>query len=61
MLEMSEIMFLQIIGRAGRPQYDDSGQAIVLTTKEKQVCVCLLYFEHQFLFVKFDIDAIVNV
>lgn len=34
---MSEIVMTQMIGRAGRPQFDDSAQAIILTTKDKQV------------------------
>ena len=33
--ELSEISILQMIGRAGRPQFDDQGVAVIMTRNEK--------------------------
>lgn len=35
--EIQQNLLLQMIGRAGRPQYDDSGKVIILTRDEKTV------------------------
>lgn len=35
--ELSETVILQMIGRAGRPQYDDHGVAVIMTQNNKVV------------------------
>jgi replicative superfamily II helicase len=35
-VEYSELDIMQMMGRAGRPQFDDSGMAVIMTTMEKQ-------------------------
>jgi ATP-dependent DNA helicase HFM1/MER3 len=37
MMELEESSILQMIGRAGRPQFDDSGVAVILTRSDKRV------------------------
>lgn len=34
---MEPNLLLQMVGRAGRPQYDDSGKVIILTSDQKTV------------------------
>lgn len=34
---MERNLLLQMVGRAGRPQYDDSGKVIILTSDQKTV------------------------
>ena len=41
MVELEESSILQMIGRAGRPQYDDSGVGVILTRSDKR-----LKYEH---------------
>ena len=41
MVELEESSILQMIGRAGRPQFDDSGVAVILTRSDKR-----LKYEH---------------
>jgi ATP-dependent DNA helicase HFM1/MER3 len=33
-MDIGELMLLQMIGRAGRPQFDEYGSAIIMTDKE---------------------------
>lgn len=42
--EIPENLLLQMIGRAGRPQYDDSGKVIILTRDEKTVRISYISF-----------------
>lgn len=35
--ELSEAAVLQMIGRAGRPQFDDHGVAVIMTQNDKVV------------------------
>jgi ATP-dependent DNA helicase HFM1/MER3 len=37
MTELSEMDVLQMIGRAGRPQYDNTGVAVILTRSDKRL------------------------
>jgi len=37
MVELEESSILQMIGRAGRPQFDDSGVAVILTRSDKRL------------------------
>ena len=41
MAELEESSILQMVGRAGRPQFDDSGVAVILTRSDKR-----LKYEH---------------
>lgn len=41
--ELPESTILQMIGRAGRPQFDTSGIAVVMTQKEKQVFITYIF------------------
>jgi replicative superfamily II helicase len=34
--EYSDLDIMQMMGRAGRPQFDDSGVAVILTSNEKK-------------------------
>ncbi|KAJ1616363.1 P-loop containing nucleoside triphosphate hydrolase protein, partial [Pavlovales sp. CCMP2436] len=34
-VELSPLDVMQIFGRAGRPQFDDSGEGVILTTHDK--------------------------
>jgi ATP-dependent DNA helicase HFM1/MER3 len=34
--EYSELDILQMVGRAGRPQFDDVGISVIMTTADKQ-------------------------
>ena len=34
--DLSELDLMQMLGRAGRPQFDDSGVAVILTSMEKK-------------------------
>ncbi|KAJ3086769.1 Sec63, partial [Quaeritorhiza haematococci] len=36
LMELSELDILQMLGRAGRPQFDDSGVAVIMTTTEHE-------------------------
>lgn len=41
--EYSEVQLLQMIGRAGRPQYDTSATAVIMTADTNKVyyfCMC---------------------
>lgn len=35
-LEYSDLAVLQMIGRAGRPQFDDSGAAVIMTSADQK-------------------------
>lgn len=36
--EISENSIIQMMGRAGRPQYDSTGLVIIMTNDKKKVC-----------------------
>lgn len=42
--ELSESAILQMIGRAGRPQFDDHGVAVIMTQNSKVVSIVKLFF-----------------
>lgn len=42
--ELSEAVILQMIGRAGRPQFDDHGVAVIMTQSDKVVSVFKLFY-----------------
>lgn len=42
--ELSETVILQMIGRAGRPQFDDHGVAVIMTQNSNVVSVFLILF-----------------
>lgn len=41
--ELSEAAILQMIGRAGRPQFDDHGVAVIMTQSNKVVSFFKLF------------------
>lgn len=42
--ELSEAAILQMIGRAGRPQFDDHGVAVIMTQSNKVVSFFKLFY-----------------
>lgn len=51
-MEYSESTLLQMIGRAGRPQFDTSGTAVILTTITEKVGFLNIKFEGNIFFAK---------
>lgn len=47
--ELSEAVVLQMIGRAGRPQFDDHGVAVIMTQNSKVVSFSFQKFLFYFL------------